>query len=192
LQLSARARVLSRESHSAMRRTQVLMILVRGALLSMLLISIGGASLTLFLPQSGSGLAGALAVYLTLTAWMAIRRTDSADYFDFFALLTALCIVAGAVGVGLTASGSNALWAFVLAAIAAVAAGGDLRRLIQGPIRGKSRLTRHLWRLGAALLIATGSAATVGGSTLLFVIELSVLVSLIFWIIHLQVSYSTR
>jgi hypothetical protein len=168
------------------------MILVRGAFVSMLLISVGGASLTLFLPQNGSGLAGALAVYLTLTSWMTIRRKSSVDYFDLLALLTALCIVASAVDVGLTASATNALWAFVLAGIAAVAAGGDLKLLIQGNIRGKSRLARHLWRLGAALLIATGSVATVGGSTLLFVVELCVLVSLIFWIIHLQVSYSTR
>jgi hypothetical protein len=166
------------------------MILVRGAFLSMLLMSVGGAVLTLFLPQTGCVLAGTLAVYLTLTSWMAVRRKYSVGYGDLFALLVALCVVASGVEVGLTGSGTNAVSAFVLAGIATVAAAGDLRLLIQGGIRPRSRLLRHLWRLGAALLIATGSFATINGSAFVFLMAL--LTSLIFWIIHLQASLSTR
>jgi len=158
----------------------------------MLLMSVGGAVLTVFLPRTGSALTGTFAVYLTLTSWMTVRRRRGVGYSEFFALLVALCIVASGVGIGLTATGTNALSAFAFAGIAAVAAAGDLKLLIQGGIRGRARLARHLWRLGTALLIATATFATVGGSFLLFMLELAVLMSLILWIIHLQVSISTR
>lgn len=158
----------------------------------MLLMSVGGALITLFLPHAGSALAGTLASYLTLTSWMTVRQKHAVGYSDLFALLIALCVVATGVDMGLTGTGPGALSAFALAGIAVIAAAGDLRLLIRGSIHGKPRLTRHLWRLGAALLIATGSFATISGSAVVVALEMAMLTSLIFWIIHLQACVSTR
>ena len=136
---------------------------VRGALPTMLLLSLAGALLTMFLPQSGAALAGTFTLYLTLTAWATARRQRAVGYLEFFTLLVALCVVAGGVDVGLTSTGGTALSAFVLAAIAAVAAGGDLRLLIRSQLAGRQRIIRYFWRLGTALLIGTGSIATASG-----------------------------
>jgi hypothetical protein len=168
------------------------MIVVRGAFLLMLTMSLLGAVLTLFLQQTGGALAGAFATYLILTSWMTVRPRHQVGYFEFFALLVALCLVAGGVDVGLTATGIDATCGFLLAGAAAIAASGDLILLIRRVSRGRQRIARHLWRLGTAVLIATGSFATAGGSLVHFLVELSVLMSLILWIIHLQISSSAR
>ena len=168
------------------------MIVVRAAFLLMLMMSLLGAVLLLFLPQTGGALAGTVAMYLTLTSWMSVRPRHQVGYFEFFALLAALCLVASGVDVGLTNTGINAVYGFLLAGVAAIAASGDLILLIRGVIRGRARMGRHLWRLGAAVLIATASFAAAGGSLVHFLVELTVLMSLILWIIHLQVSSSAR
>ena len=46
---------------------------------------------------------------------------------------------------------------FVLATVLLLAAAGDLRVMRSGPLRGGSRLARHLWRMCFALFIAAGS-----------------------------------
>ena len=46
---------------------------------------------------------------------------------------------------------------FVLAFALLLAAAGDLRVMISGPLRGGPRLTRHLWRMCFAMFIAAGS-----------------------------------
>jgi hypothetical protein len=38
-----------------------------------------------------------------------------------------------------------------------LSASGDIRMLIRGGIAGSQRLVRHVWRMGFALFIATGS-----------------------------------
>jgi hypothetical protein len=168
------------------------MSMVRGAFLSMLSMSVIGALLTLFVPQTGNALAGTFVLYLTLTSWMAVRRKPQVGYFEFFALLLALCLVASGVAVGLTAVGTTAIAGFLLACLATIAAGGDLTLLIRGGIRDRQCMARHLWRLGAALLIATGTLASAGVSVVRLMLELAVLMSLVLWIIHLQVSSSSR
>jgi hypothetical protein len=129
-----------------------------------LLLSLAGGLLTLCLPQSGAALAGTFALYLTLTAWATSRPGRDVGYLEFFTLLVALCVVASGVDVGLTSTGAAAGVAFVLAAIAALAAGGDLRLLIHNRLQGRQRVVRYLWRLATALLIGSGSIATVSGS----------------------------
>lgn len=154
----------------------------------MLLMSFAGAVLTLFLSQTGSALAGTLALYLTVTAWMTVRSRYAVGYFEFAALLVALCLVASGVDIGLTCAGDESLAGFVLAGVAALAAGGDLRLLIQKQVQGGQRVARHLWRLSSALLIATATVAASGSSILLFIAELAVLMALVMWIIHLRIA----
>jgi hypothetical protein len=154
----------------------------------MLLMSFAGAVLTLFLSQTGSALAGTLALYLTVTAWMTVRSNYTVGYFEFVSLLVALCLVASGVDIGLTSADNESLVGYVLAGVAAIAAGGDLRLLIQKQVQGRQRVARHLWRLSSALLIATATVAASGSSILLFIAELAVLMALILWIIHLRIA----
>jgi uncharacterized membrane protein len=133
---------------------------------------------------------GAFVLYLALTAWMTVRRRHVIGYFEFFALLVALCIVASSVGAGLTDGGLNAGSDFMLACIAALAAGGDLRLLIHRGICGRQRSTRHLWRLCAALLIGTATLIALRGPLFLSLLELAILAAWVLRSIHLRRSTS--
>jgi hypothetical protein len=131
---------------------------------------------------------GVFVLYLALTAWMTVRRKHVIGHFEFFALLVALCIVASGVGAGLTDGGLNAASDFLLACFAALAAGGDLRLLIHRGLSGRQRITRHLWRLCAALLIGAATLIALRGPVILSVVELAILATLILRIIHLRTS----
>jgi hypothetical protein len=78
----------------------------------------------------------------------------------------------------------------VFGGIAALGAIMDVRMLRQGGLRGTPRLTRHLWRMGTALLIATLSfflgqqkvfPVALRGSPILFLPVIAVLGSLVYW-----------
>jgi hypothetical protein len=45
----------------------------------------------------------------------------------------------------------------VVGTVMMLAAAGDVRLLLSGPLRGAPRLARHLWRMCFALFIAAGS-----------------------------------
>jgi hypothetical protein len=54
-------------------------------------------------------------------------------------------------------SGSAAAAYVIFGSVALLAASGDVRMLLRGGVSGAQRLVRHLWRMGFALFIATGS-----------------------------------
>jgi uncharacterized membrane protein len=56
-----------------------------------------------------------------------------------------------------TLNGVPAPMMFFMAAITLTAGAGDIRVMRSGPLRGASRLRRHLWRMCFALFIAAGS-----------------------------------
>ena len=176
-------------------------------ILSMLAMAGIGAAVSPFLPRPnwGNVVAGVFTLYLVATSWVTIRRTDGrAGPFDVAAFLVALGVVATDVTLGVMAAnrvtespdGTPIAAYFIFGAAAALAAVGDLRVIVRRGIQGTERVTRHLWRMSTALLIAAFSfflgqpqvfPAFLRGSPLLFVPEIAVLGSIIFWLIRVRV-----
>ena len=109
---------------------------------------------------------GILTCYLVATGLLAVRRrVDDARH-----LLVALMVVATVAGsaalvLGLVAAASPdgrldhfpAGMILMFAFLGLAAALGDARMLRRGSLEGTQRLTRHLWRMGLALFLATMS-----------------------------------
>ncbi|HEX8569306.1 MAG TPA: hypothetical protein VF699_05210 [Caulobacteraceae bacterium] len=130
---------------------------------SMLVMAVFAGVLGLARGQSGNAVAGAFTCYLVLTGWGAMRRPagtvgrlETAG-FAFGAALAA----ASVLGALLAASGARTdvpvPARFIFAAVAALAAALDVKVIRRGGLAGFQRLRRHLWRMCAAMFIATGS-----------------------------------
>lgn len=106
---------------------------------------------------------GIMTAYLVATAWTAAKREDGeAGAFEraafCFATLGAIAAFAAAIETqrrGTSEIGSGP--AFIFAGVVAWAAILDLRVVLQGGLSGRQRIARHLWRMGLAMFIATGS-----------------------------------
>jgi hypothetical protein len=151
-----------------------------------------------------STLVAILTFYLVATSWVSIRRkAPGVGIFEIGAFLVALSVAVVLVTLGLQAANRPAgsladapLPAyFVFAAIATLAAATDLRMILRGGVSGTQRITRHLWRMCVALLIAAFSfflgqqqifPVSVRGSPILFLPEIAVLGSLMFWLVRVQ------
>lgn len=127
-----------------------------------------GAGVAPFLEtgQRPNFVAGILALYLLITAWLAARRRDPvvgpAEYGGLvIALITvaagAYFMVQGMNDPSGTVDGSPPQ-AFVLFIVTGLlAAGGELHVILRRKIAGVSRISRHLWRMCMSLFIASGS-----------------------------------
>lgn len=173
---------------------------------SILAMSAIGAVLSPFLPRPdwGNVVGGAFTFYLVATAWATVKRLPGTiGRFEFGAFLAGSAVAALSLGLGIhTANaavrdpGAPPLAAyFVFGTIATIAAAMDLRLLVRGGVAGVARITRHLWRMCVALLIAVLSLflgqqqvfpAALRGSPLLFLPELAVLGSLVFWMVRVR------
>jgi uncharacterized membrane protein len=108
---------------------------------------------------------GALTFYMVATSLLTVRRTVAGSRVWHVGLLVmALAIAAYGVACALTAQslggrlgGMPAAGYVFFATIAAACAALDARLLHAGAIAGKHRLARHLWRMGFAMFVATGS-----------------------------------
>jgi uncharacterized membrane protein len=154
-----------------------------------------------------------LTAYLVITAFTTVRPAMPASRPIDLGLMT----VALGVGVFLAGFGINSLVNpgakklggfvvpfFVFAAIALLAAVGDMRLIRRGgvsTVRGSARIGRHLWRMSFALLIATfsfflGQAKVIPKPyrifPLLVIPPLVVLVTMIYWMWRIGVKRSTR
>jgi uncharacterized membrane protein len=171
---------------------------------AMLIMSGIGAVVAPYLPtpQWSSTVAGALTFYLALSGWVTAWRTgDTAARAERW-----ICGFGAAVGVfglgfgvlaarGLAGVPGEAGAGFVFGGVAALGAVLDVRMLRVGGLRGAARLTRHLWRMGTALLIATASfflgqqkvfPVAWRGSVLLFLPVIAVLAALVYWFIRVR------
>ena len=79
--------------------------------------------------------------------------------------------------------------------VGAIAAASDLRMILRGGASGPARIARHLWRMCAALFIASGSfflgqqkvmPTFMQGSPWLFVPVIAPLLLMIFWLIRIR------
>ena len=107
-----------------------------------------------------------LTSYLVITALTAV--TPAAERSRALALgllLVAVGVAVFMIGSGLVVATDGARHRvpafpfFLFGAIALLAVAGDLRVLRSGALAGASRIARHLWRMSAALLIASLSFA---------------------------------
>jgi hypothetical protein len=114
-------------------------------------------------PNAGNVMGAMLAMYLVGTGWAAGRRgIDRVTPLDRVALLFALVIIFLGARWGIEASGTArgikdgypAPFFFVFGSIAALFAISDIRVQIRGRLEGMQRLTRHLWRMCLAFLMA--------------------------------------
>ena len=177
-------------------------------LVSMLIMASIGAATSPFLPVPSmtNVAAGTLTLYLVATGWVAIRREDGRmGRFEKGGLGVALGVVAaGMTFILMTMNsptgriGTTPPQAFyVFAIVGAIAAAGDLRMILRGGISGSARIARHLWRMSAALTIASGSfflgqqrimPASVRGSPWLFVPVIAPLLLMVFWLIRVRLT----
>ena len=174
---------------------------------SMLAMSLIGATVSPFLPRPnwGNVVGGIFTFYLVATSWLTIRRADGgAGGAAIGAFLIALVVVATDFTLGIRAAigapgahdGTPLPAYFVFGGAAALAAAGDLRVFVRGGVRGTARLTRHLWRMCVALLIAAFSfflgqpqvfPTFLRGSPLLLLPELAIVASMVFWLIRVRI-----
>jgi peptidoglycan/LPS O-acetylase OafA/YrhL len=117
-------------------------------------------------PQRVSVVAGSLTFYLVTTALLTVRRRGAGQrWIDLGAMLVALAVGIASLRLGFEAldnasgriEGLPAASAFVLGAVALLAALGDARMLLARGIQGAERIARHLWRMCFALAIAAAS-----------------------------------
>jgi hypothetical protein len=165
----------------------------------MLLMSGIGAVVAPFLPQRISSVAGGVTFYLVVTAWMTVRRpANQVGRAEVHALALGL----GVVTLGLVLGWQGAMSphgeldglpfqaALVFGGLAAFGAACDVRTIVRGGVAGAARITRHLWRMCAAMLILMTSfagqpkaqPAFLRDSSLLMLPTLAVAVALLYWL----------
>jgi len=172
--------------------------------IAMLTMSGVGAAVAPFLPegQAPNTLMGAFTFYLVSTGWAAVRRKPGR---------TGGLEIGAAVFAGLLAAG-GALYAWLngqgphplpfpegpvidaFAVIVTLAGVLDIHVIRAGGVTGAGRLTRHLWRMTLALLIAATSFAGqpkaippfLRDSPLVLLPALAVFVALIYWLIRVR------
>ncbi|MCC5886035.1 MAG: hypothetical protein JJT88_06325 [Gammaproteobacteria bacterium] len=133
---------------------------------AMVVMAVTGGALAAFIPERLSVVAAGLSLYLVVTALLTVRPPPEDDRLVHG---TALAVGVGVAVLGFTfgieairrddgqLDGFPALPYFVFAAVAALAAVGDIRMLRGTPLVGHRRIGRHLWRMCFALLVATAS-----------------------------------
>jgi uncharacterized membrane protein len=173
---------------------------------SMLTMATIGAVVSPFLPvpEMANVVAGILSVYLVATSWVTIRRkAGGIGRFEIggFAVALSVC-AAGAIFIRVAMNSPSgtigntppqAFYVFML--VGAIAAASDLKVILRGGISGAARIARHLWRMCAALTIASGSfflgqpkflPTFLHGSPLVFVPVFAPLALMVFWLVRIR------
>lgn len=127
---------------------------------AMLVMASTGAGMAAMVGERVSIIAGLLTFYMVASGWLTVRRTV-VEARTWLVAGTAFALSLGATAYfwGLTVrpgSGMTPVY-FVFGSIALLAGALDARLLRAGAITGAHRLARHLWRMGFAMFVATGS-----------------------------------
>ena len=108
--------------------------------------------------------AAVFTLYLVATAWGTVRRPPGRiGKFERVAMVAPLGIAA--MGLGLAIAGTavpgseDFATVYIFAFVSALAASADLSVIRRGGLTGVARDARHLWRMSAALFVATGSCS---------------------------------
>ena len=161
-------------------------------------------------PDPLSAITGLFICYLVGTAWAAARfRVRRAGPIELAGLALGVgCAIAFfAFGAAAARSPTGTLGGFgptpfyINSALAGLAALLDLNYLIRSRIGGLQRISRHLWRMCIALLMAASAfflgqqkvmPEMVRGSLWLFVPALAALPLMIFWLVRLRFTKRIR
>lgn len=153
---------------------------------------------------------GVLTVYLAVTGVITLRKPAVARSVELGLLVVVLAVVAAFLAAAISSFtdptsllyGAPGVVFVVFGLIALLAAIGDVRTIRAGGagvLRGAPRLTRHLWRMCVALLIAAfsfflGQAKVIPEPIrilpLLAVPPLAVLASLLYWLWRVRIRQS--
>jgi hypothetical protein len=146
--------------------------------------------------QSVNVAAASFTLYLVATAWMAAMRKDGeTGRFEIGAAFAGASIAAVALGYGAMFAQGAAPFFYGFGGMAAFAALLDAGVIARGGVSGVQRISRHLWRMCAAMFIATGSfflgqqrvmPEWMQGSPLLFVPVVLVLGVMVFWLVRVR------
>lgn len=158
--------------------------------------------------KSGSG--GVFIFYLVFTAWTTVKPMPGAGRrVDIGLMVLALALAAATYAGAFTAldmpgnqlDGAPAGMLFFLATVALLAAIGDARMIRAGGVQGTRRLARHLWRMCFGLFIASGSfllgqmtfiPEPIRNVPLIFVLAVSPLVMLLYWMWRVRLRQNLR
>lgn len=139
-----------------------------GILFVYAMLIMGFSASVLALPDGSTGnlLGGFLCAYFVITALTTVRPpSDWARRSTIIALVGAVALALVHLALAYRAFASPR-WALggvpapmflFLGTILSLGAAGDVRVLTRGPLKGRQRLSRHLWRMCFALFIAAGS-----------------------------------
>jgi len=181
---------------------------------SMLVMAVTACYLAVVIPnQLVNVFIATFVLYLVTTAWMTVRRKESAIGIpEKIALFvgTILCapfaILSFQLATGLPPlfksavpfKGAVLIAVYSLTTVLAIAAISDAKLVFAGGISGAPRIARHLWRMCLGLTLATGSAFTNGLARFLpgsyhvplifFLPQFLPLLLLIFWMIRVRLT----
>jgi hypothetical protein len=178
---------------------------------AMLIMAATGTGISIFItPIMANVMGGSLAFYLTATGWAAAwRRPATTGGLEIGAALLGLATTIAGITFGVLAGrepngrlhGSPPAFYFVFASVALLGTTLDVRMIARGGLTGAARTTRHLWRMSAALFMATSSfflgqaklfPPDVRQSGILRVPVLLVVGALLYWLIRVRVAPSIR
>jgi uncharacterized membrane protein len=169
---------------------------------SMLVLGVTASLLEPYRLPPGSPIDGIVVCYFVATAWVAARRRDGTiGRFEIVACAAALGTAVLFAWFGLTTVkaptpvGRGPV--FALAGVCLLAGLLDLHVILRKRLTAVQRQSRHLWRMGFAFFIATGSfflgqqkvmPKIVHGSPVLFVLAFAPLVVMFFWLIRVRLT----
>jgi hypothetical protein len=99
--------------------------------------------------------AGLATFYFVITALLTVRRGPTVGPLDTFAAIAAAVVIVMGIRAGMSGRGESP--SFVFAFVLLLAVIGDARMIRAGGVRGPKRITRHLWRMCVAMVVASGS-----------------------------------
>jgi uncharacterized membrane protein len=134
---------------------------------AMLLMGAGAMALGAARGKYGNLLSGPLVAYFVITALTTVRPpANGSRRLDVGLMLLAAAIgtidlangaYVSATPTGRTPDGVPGGMILFIGTVTALAALGDVRVLRSGPLQGRRRLSRHLWRMCFAFFMASGS-----------------------------------
>lgn len=167
---------------------------------SMLAMAGSGALIAVAKPERGTAVIGVLTCYLVATSWWTARRRDGrAGRFEWAGLGVAAACSATLFAFGIAAIDAangriDSLPAkphFMFGSLALIAALLDIGFIRRGLLTTTQRIGRHLWRMSAALVIASSSfflgqqdefPAVIRDSGVQYVPPIAALVAMVAWI----------
>ena len=127
------------------------------------MIVMGIAATILSRAKGEPGFAGPMILYLVITGVATMRPSETVPRWLHPSLtllgsaLSSVIIVLSVWTLITPVAGTHPVAGLITGSLLGIAALGDVRVLLHGPLRGSRRLLRHMWRMCYAAFAATGS-----------------------------------